>query len=704
MKKTFKQAFQIIGLCLSGVTVISCSQESAPASKPLSEVKSTVTSPLLLSQINDLRAEVESAEDLSAIKRLQKAYGYYLDKGMWTDLAALFADDAVANYPAGVYEGRDSITRHLYLNVGAVEMGEVGLGDGRLYNHMNMQPVVHVNAGNKTAKGRWRAMAMFGRFGAGPGIWAEGIYNIGYVQEEGIWKIQSLDYTPGYGNTYTDGWGGADPDAPQRIRNRSLPHPPDRVVEDQCSGFPDACIAPFHYQNLGTSSDSNIWQSAEFVTISSGAGAQEIDEHEVAELLHRAQLLKDETEVENLQRIFAYYLDRALWDQVADLFVEEGSIEYAQMGVYTGKSRVRDFLGLFGEQGIVDGWLFDHVQLQTIADIAQDGLSAKVRSREWGMTGHYQEEGSGRWHDGIYENTFVKQEGVWKIQAIHYYPTYITDYDLGWTLDAKPAPSVSATLPPDFPPTEVYEIYPQAHIPPYHYLNPVTGTVPVYPLGAESNAAFDFNNSMIKQPVVNDIDAALVQAQSLVQQVKDHHELENLENAYGYYLDKNLWNELADLFSEEGSMELAQRGVYQGRERVRDFLFNVFGGEGPVEGRLGNHLHMQPVIHIDADGQGAQIRSRMMQQLNFTGRASMGAAIYINEAIKEDGRWKFLSTHAFNTFTASYHGGWVENPGTRLPGMSEDFPPDFPPTVEFSMFPTVYEIPFSYSNPVSGRN
>ena len=30
-------------------------------------------------------------------------------------------------------------------------------------------------------------------------------------------------------------------------------------------------------------------------------------------------------------------------------------------------------------------------------------------------------------------------------------------------------------------------------------------------------------------------------------------------------------------------------------------------------------------------------------------------------------------------------------------------PPDGPPTLEFTMFPTVYDIPFHYDNPVTGR-
>jgi hypothetical protein len=55
--------------------------------------------------------------------------------------------------------------------------------------------------------------------------------------------------------------------------------------------------------------------------------------------------------------------------------------------------------------------------------------------------------------------------------------------------------------------------------------------------------------------------------------VRGYDQIENLESAYGYYLDKNLWDQLADLFAKDGStMELAQRGVYVGQDHIRAFL------------------------------------------------------------------------------------------------------------------------------------
>ena len=156
-------------------------------------------------RLDALEAQVAAAEDISALKRLQREYGYYVDKGMWEDVADLYTDDAVANYPAGTYIGHESIRKHLYMNVGGNELGENGLPDNRIYNHMNIQPVVHLDPGGQSAKGRWRAFAMFGGFGGGA-TWAEGAYEMGYVKQGSVWKIKTLDYHSGFGASYTTGW------------------------------------------------------------------------------------------------------------------------------------------------------------------------------------------------------------------------------------------------------------------------------------------------------------------------------------------------------------------------------------------------------------------------------------------------------------------------------------------------------------------
>lgn len=661
-----------------------------------------------MARLAQLEAEVSAAEDISAIKRLQRTYGYFVDKGLWADLAEYFTDDAVASYPAGVFVGKDSIRQHLYRNVGGVQPGDVGLGDNRLYNHLSIQPVVHLDPGGRTAQGRWRALATFGSLG-GSATWAEGIYEMQYAKLRGVWRISKLEYYPGFSAAYATGWVAPPPGdvkAPVARAPRSLAHPADRERVGICGGFPAACIAPFHYANPGTPAGGQVWDAASLpAAVGQGPAGQR-----AAQLALRVSRLQDEQQIENLQRIYGYYIDRGQWDQAADLFARDGRIELDQRGVYVGRERVRRFLNSLAPPGPQPGVINDRLQLQVVADVSADGRRARVRSREWGMTG--QLGLAGRWSDAIHENAFVKEEGVWKIESMHVYPTYITDYDQGWGKDAQPAPGIDGALLPDLRPSEAYSIYPKAHVPPYHYRNPVTGKPVTYPVPERGGptpalaraALFDVGRTPPLKPV-RDLSVSIADSARRLERVKDQHEIENLESAYGYYLDKNLWTDLGKLFTQDGSIELAQRGVYRGA-RLREFLSTVFGrgGEGPVAGRLGNHLQLQPVIHVADDGSSARIRSRMLQQMSAGPRASIGAAVYENVAVKEGGVWKLAVDHAYNTLSADYQGGWSKAPGRNMPGPTPGFAWDGPPTVRTALFPVVYDIPYHYANPVSGRS
>ncbi len=67
-----------------------------------------------------------------------------------------------------------------------------------------LEPVVTLDQDGKTAKGRWRVLAMLGSYG-GKAVWAGGIYENEYILENGVWKINDLHYY----SRYTGGYGQA---------------------------------------------------------------------------------------------------------------------------------------------------------------------------------------------------------------------------------------------------------------------------------------------------------------------------------------------------------------------------------------------------------------------------------------------------------------------------------------------------------------
>lgn len=204
-------------------------------------------------------------------------------------------------------------------------------------------------------------------------------------------------------------------------------------------------------------------------------------EAEVAKLSAEVDQLAGARAVRKLQRAFGYYIDRGLWDEAADLFADDGTVEIGMDGVYVGKARVKDYLKRLGggQDGLKYGQLYEHMQLQPEVDVAADGLSAKGRWRELDMTGHFGQDAF--WGDGVEENAYIRQDGVWKLKSLHLYVNFVAPHVGGWAR-LKPAPAdwtsdAAKAFPPDRPPTERYRPFPEPNIAPFHYANPVTGRV-----------------------------------------------------------------------------------------------------------------------------------------------------------------------------------------------------------------------------------
>ncbi|MDQ2642011.1 MAG: nuclear transport factor 2 family protein [Pseudomonadota bacterium] len=194
-------------------------------------------------------------------------------------------------------------------------------------------------------------------------------------------------------------------------------------------------------------------------------------EAEVEALRASASRASDYIDILNLQSIYGYYVDKSQWDQAADLFASDATLEIAGRGLFKGQDRIREYLHELGP--LEYGKLFNHTQLQPVVHVADDGASARARWRSFMMVGRLGKEA--RWGDAIYENEYVKEDGTWKISKLHSYITFYVEYDRGWNKGAVELPKHLETLEPDAEATVKYGAFPEVFIPPYHYKNPVSG-------------------------------------------------------------------------------------------------------------------------------------------------------------------------------------------------------------------------------------
>jgi len=207
---------------------------------------------------------------------------------------------------------------------------------------------------------------------------------------------------------------------------------------------------------------------------------------QVAELDARVIRLEGRREVLKLQRAFAYYVDRGLWHQAATLFADQGSIELGLDGVYVGPARIEEYLrrlhasnGGSGQEGLIYGQLNEWVTLQPVITVADDGRSATARWRDLGMLGQYHSHAE--WRDGLYENSYAVQGGVWTIATLHLYVNFVAPYARGWArLDAGEGlvrSQTSLDFPPDRPPSAVYAPFPAVQVVPFAQPDPAMGRV-----------------------------------------------------------------------------------------------------------------------------------------------------------------------------------------------------------------------------------
>ena len=193
------------------------------------------------------------------------------------------------------------------------------------------------------------------------------------------------------------------------------------------------------------------------------------------------------------------------------------------------------------------------------------------------------------------------------------------------------------------------------------------------------------------------MDTALTLAQRIAL-LEDERAVVRLQTAYGYYVDKAQWDEAADLFAPDATLEIAARGLYRGQDRIRAYLKCL---PTLMEGTVFNHMQLQPLITLNGDR--AAGRWRAIMEVAIQDQVDMvGEATYENRYVRDDGVWKIAHLHCFVTYYADWQDGLAAGGvpmGTELP----EFPPDAPQTVPYRSFPGVFIPPYHYANPVTGK-
>lgn len=340
---------------------------------------------------------------------------------------------------------------------------------------------------------------------------------------------------------------------------------------------------------------------------------------ELARDVDRAESLRA---IKTLQRMYAQYAQFGLWQAVGALFSDDAEFVFDGR-THAGQQAIRQLLSTrygAGKDGLPPGQ-FNTVLVETpLVQLAADGRSARGR---WHVLILQASGDQARIEGGIFDNDYARKDGVWRIAKVRYHPQFEGPYETGWT-------NWGGT---DLP------------VVPYRF-TPDDAGVPI-PAPTEPAPERPTNRQDLARRI-----AAL----------NDEDEVRNLQSAYGYYLDRKMWDDVVDLFAADAAYEIGGIGVYRGREGVRKALLRA-GPAGLTFGELQDYPQFDTVVTVQPGGREAYARGIELGMLGDATRerAAWEIRVFHNRFVKEDGIWKFREARLFTLIKSDYALGWAKS-------------------------------------------
>jgi hypothetical protein len=204
-------------------------------------------------KVNEQEKELTRLKDIEAIKKLQKAYGYYVEHMMYQEIVDCFADspDVRLDWLEGKYVGKAGVKKYF-------EFMKTSPPD---FAHQVMQiaGIVDIEPDGKTARGRWYAFG--GIFipmqGTVRRSFVSGIYEIGYIKENGTWKMLNLKWVIPYAVRIADGWAMPEDVNRPYLAGEFRGPKPDIDLDPADPRYVSGYIFPFHYRHPVTGKETS---------------------------------------------------------------------------------------------------------------------------------------------------------------------------------------------------------------------------------------------------------------------------------------------------------------------------------------------------------------------------------------------------------------------------------------------------------------
>lgn len=140
-----------------------------------------------------------------------------------------------------------------------------------------------------------------------------------------------------------------------------------------------------------------------------------------------------------------------------------------------------------------------------------------------------------------------------------------------------------------------------------------------------------------------------------LRRIEDLHQLQQLRAHYCQHLDSGRWDELVELFTENGAF--VGLSTARGRHDLKTFF------AGLQAGGVGAWWHFSSNETLQVEGDTASGQTWLLQPCVVDGQSQIAAGRYVDRMQRcPDGQWRFEERRVLFFWWSDFLHGW--NPGT----------------------------------------
>ncbi|KAF2198744.1 hypothetical protein GQ43DRAFT_492914 [Delitschia confertaspora ATCC 74209] len=302
-----------------------------PVPEPVEEAEETKAT------VEELAHRITRLNDEDEVRNLQHAYGFYVDRRMWTDVIDLFSANGTFSSGFGSTHGEAGIREELE------RQGSEGLKKGVLNDRLIFDTIVQVDPNGREAITRGFEIGMIGDAMIQTASWEFRVFRNHFIKENGLWKFRALEYSQTLVADYKVGWG--------------------------YGGISSHALIPPAFINITMRSSQKL-----------GPDGTSTNVTDLQRRLRRSAAFDG---VENVSAAYGYYADDLQCKPLGVIHATNGHKLTPFTGFYHGPQRITKACeGNYGQNRTAPRSAVSfHWRPQSVVQVSEDGRSANLRAR-----------------------------------------------------------------------------------------------------------------------------------------------------------------------------------------------------------------------------------------------------------------------------------------------------------------------------------